>query len=160
MKIKRNSLKKLNILQFLTLTSAILLLSVYIREFGHGFEAMLASLFVILVFLPNFVGWVYKLSHEELKHSIMAELVIAWTCLLYIISIIITYMYEKYLGEYAHLISLIPSVILISYLTYYKEWGNFYRSLSRMHLEDYIRKKAEERAKEMELEFGEMLKRQ
>ena len=92
------------------------------------------------------------MSYGEIKYQIMAILTIIWTFLLFNISRIIGYMYEEYFGI-VYLVSLIPVVILILYLTHYKEWRHFHESLTHWYFEDYVKRKAEERAKKIELEL-------
>lgn len=148
-----NSVRKLNVLQFLTLVFMIFLLFTHSRLFGFGLETLLLVTFMVYSFYPQFFGRIHGLSYAEIKHPILAVLVIMWTYSFYILSRIIGYMYEKDLGIYMYLISSIPVFILILYLTHYREWRNFYDSLTHMYLEDYMKKKAKERLKEIELEL-------
>jgi len=142
----------LNVFQFLTVVFMILLLPIYSHWFGIGFEVFLTIFFIIYAFYPNFFGWIHKLSYNEIRYQIMVILAIIWTFLLFNISRIIGYVYEEYLGI-VYLVSLIPVVILILYLTHYKEWRNFHKSLTHWYFEDYMKRKAKERAKKIELEL-------
>lgn len=72
----------------------------------------------------------------------MIILAFIWLFLSYNMSRITEYMFKKNLGIYVYLVSLIPIVVLILHLTYYKEWRNLYKSLTRLYIEDYIKKEA------------------
>ena len=157
MKTDKNPLKLLNVIHFLTIVCILLfLICVYQFKYELGVSpGMVPMIPLSFIFLPYFVKRVYKLSYDEIKYSIMAVLVIAWMFLLYTMSRIVGHVYGRYSGI-MYIVCLIPVLILIVYLAHNKEWGNFYKSLTRVHLEDYIEKKAKERVKEIEKEFGEI----
>lgn len=155
MKISKTSLT-LTVLQFLTLAFILVSLPLYSSWFEFGFKRAFAMSLILYIFFPNLLGWIHKIPYDEIKYLIMIILAFTWLFLLYNISRIAEYMFKKYFGIYVYFVSLIPVVVLILYLTYYKEWRNLYKSLTHLYIEDYIKKEAEERVKEIKLEFGEI----
>ena len=131
MKIKKIALTKLIVFQFLTLISLILLIPIYYRWVENGYELIFTMVFAIMVFFPNFIGHLYRLPYQEVKHNTVAYLVVMWMYSLFNIGRIIEIAYEKDLGIFVYVMGLIPVIILILYLTYSKEWKNFYKSLLR-----------------------------
>jgi hypothetical protein len=155
MKIHITYFKRLDVLQFLTVVSMIVLFPVFVHRDGYGLEATLTIFFAMYLVFTNLFGRFHKLSRIEIKYTILTVLSIIWTISLYNISRFIN-IHEKFYSIYIYVISLIPGLILISYVTYYKEWKNFYRAMTYMPFEDHIKKEAKKRGKKIELELEKM----
>ncbi|MGD2250936.1 MAG: hypothetical protein PVF58_21260 [Candidatus Methanofastidiosia archaeon] len=147
--------KRLDVLQFLTVVSMIVLCPVFVRRDGYGIETTLTIFFALYLVFTNFFGRFRNLSRVVIKYTIMTLLAIIWTTSLYNISRFIN-IHEKFHSIYIYVISLIPGLILISYVAYYREWKNFYKAITYMPLEDHIKKEAKKRGEEIELELEKM----
>ena len=155
MNTNKYNLRRMYILQVLTLVLIILLLLVSIQWVGFGFREQLTVFFIVILFYPNLFCYIHKAYRQEIFYLVMITLVIVWTFLLYMACHILGYIYEKDLGI-VYLVCMIPVVGFALYLKHSKGWRRFYKSMTRSPLEEHIKEKAKERVEELKLELKEM----
>lgn len=130
---KKRRIRKLRILQLFTSISMIVLVLIYERWFGPGFEFLLTGIFAFFVFLPDFYRWFHKIPYEEVRPTIIVFLAFMWSYSFFNILRIVEDMYEKDLGISLYVASLIPILVLVYYVARFEEWREFFKSLIRKH---------------------------
>ncbi|MBU7022747.1 MAG: hypothetical protein HXS40_01160 [Theionarchaea archaeon] len=145
---------KLYLFQVVTAICTLVLFVVCESLFDLRFRDLLLPHFTVQIFIPNLSSRFFgPLPQDEVKHLVIAYGVLVWTYMSYIVAGVLLHVYQGGPGFYTYFIIFIPPMILIAYLAHSGEWRRFCRSLTRSHFDEYVRKEAEERAAQIEVEL-------
>lgn len=146
---------KLYVFQVVTVICVLVLFVVCEGIPGLRYRALFLVIISGQIFVPNLTR---KFSGAVIPFEVMRDCVIVigafmWTYIAYIMAGILLFAYQGVLGFYVYFMVFIPPMIFAAYVAHTGEWRRFIRSLTRSTFDEYMRKEAEEKAAQIEIEL-------